>query len=87
MTVFIKARWLTGKALLGFVLVMFAACGTGTDEKETIDRARGYYETRDLNAATLELKNVLVKNAKNAEARYLLGQVHLVLGSRGTPAR
>lgn len=72
--------WLITKVLLISLAATISACGTGTDEQEYIDKAAGYLETRDLNAASLELKNALQKNAKNAEARYMLGQIYLNLG-------
>ena len=72
--------WLITKVLLISLVVFITACGTGTDEQEYIDKAADYLEKRDLNAASLELKNALQKNAKNAEARYLLGQIYLRLG-------
>lgn len=77
-------RWASGPVFLLLAAVILSACSTGTDEQEFIDRAKGYLETRDLNAATLELKNVLLENAKNAEARYLLGRIYLNLGDAKT---
>lgn len=57
------------------------SCGdSATAEKENLQRAKDYMESKDLSAAALELKNLLVNNPKNAEARYLLGSVRLALG-------
>jgi len=78
---FIKQYRLFWKsALLLSLLMITAACGSGANEHELMNSARGYIETGDLNAAALELKNVLSENANNAEARYLLGQIYLRLG-------
>ena len=72
--------WLSRKVLLISLIVTVTACGVGLDNKELMERAKGYLESRDLNAATLELKNILRKDANNAEARYLLGKINLDLG-------
>lgn len=74
-----KAGWLNRTVLLP-LLVIVTACGEGLNEKELIERAKGYLESRDLNAATLELKNILRNDAQNAEARYLLGKISLEVG-------
>ena len=75
-----KTGWLSGKVLLIPLLVIITACGEGSNEKELMERAKGYLESRDLNAAALELKNILRNDANNAEARYLLGKISLELG-------
>lgn len=75
-----KTWWLITKALLVTLAFAITACGTGADEQAYLDKAAGYLEKSDLNAASIELKNVLQKNANNAEARYLLGQIYLRLG-------
>ncbi|MDX2504981.1 MAG: PEP-CTERM system TPR-repeat protein PrsT [Gammaproteobacteria bacterium] len=79
-----KTGWLSGKVLLIPLLVIITACGEGSNEKELMERAKGYLESRDLNAATLELKNILRKDANHAEARYLLGKISLALGDAKT---
>ena len=75
-----KTRWFDIKVLLIPLLIILTSCGGGTNEKELMERARGYLEERDLNAAALELKNILRNNEKHAEARYLLGRISLVRG-------
>ncbi len=62
--------------MLSFSVV---ACSSG-DEQEYMKRAKQYLETNELNAASLELKNALLKNAQNGEARYLLGKINLEIG-------
>lgn len=79
-----KTGWLNRKNFLIPLVVLAAACVEGTNEKELMDRAKGYLETRDLNAASIELKNILRNDAKNAEARYLLAKINLNLGEMKT---
>ena len=43
-------------------------------------QAKGYLAEADYKAATIELKNALNLDASAAEARWLLGKVHLELG-------
>lgn len=79
-----KTGVLYSKIFLISLVAVIAACDLGTDDKELMERAKGYVETRDLNAATLELKNLLRNDANNAEARYLLGKINLTLGDAKT---
>ncbi len=72
--------WLIRILPLVSLLVIISACSDGLDEQEYLGRARSYLESNDLNSATIELKNILLKNANNAEARYLLGEIYLKLG-------
>jgi len=79
-----KTGWINRKVLLIFLLAVVTACSEGNSEKELMDRVKGYLESRDLNAATLELKNILREDANNAEARYLLGKISLEMGDLKT---
>ena len=79
-----RSWWVSGSVFLMLATVVLSACSTGTDEQEYIGRAKGYLEARDLNAATLELKNVLLENPRNAEARYLMGRIYLDIGDART---
>jgi putative PEP-CTERM system TPR-repeat lipoprotein len=45
-----------------------------------LERAQQHFEDGDLRAADVELKNALQREPNNAEARFLLGKVHLKLG-------
>lgn len=79
-----KAGWLSKKVLLISLFVIVTACGEGMSDKALMGRAKEYIEARDLNAATLELKNILRNDVNNAEARYLLGKINLELGDMKT---
>jgi len=76
-----KTGRLSRNILLIPLIVIVAACSSGESDKVLLDRAKDYLESRDINAAALELKNILQKNANHAEARYLLGQISLDLGN------
>ena len=49
--------------------MLYLFCVSGVDVPEYMARATQCIETRDLNAATLELKNILREDAKHAELR------------------
>lgn len=68
------------KSIFIFSVFLLFACGAQFDEQESIEAARKYIEANQLRAANLELKNTLQGNPKNAEARYLLGQLNLTIG-------
>ena len=76
-----KIGRLSRNMLVISLIVTVAACGGGESDKVLLDRAKSYLESRDINAAALELKNILQKDANNAEARYLLGKISLDLGN------
>ena len=80
MIVINKLGLLNKKFFLILLLVIFTACSESINEKELLDRAKNYIEKDNFNSASLELKNILRNNAKNAEARYLLGKISLDLG-------
>ena len=67
-----------------FLLVIISACGNGADEQKYMERARDYLASNDPGPAILELKNIPLKNADNAEARYLLGIIYIKLGDMKT---
>lgn len=79
MSIIKKLIILIRSMLLAWLVAHLSACG-GMSEQEGIAKARGYYQSRDLNAAGIELKNVLISNAQNAEARFLLGKISLEIG-------
>jgi len=60
-------------------LIMLSACG-GKSEAELITAAKEYLSLQNYSAATIQLKNVLQKNADSAEARLLLGKALLGQG-------
>ena len=60
------------------VFLLFAC--SGVDDKQLVATAKKYIENNQPREAGLELKNALQANLKNAEARYLLGELNLTIG-------
>ena len=58
----------------------FVACASGVSDKELVESAKNYMAEKRVREATIELKNALQANPKNAEARYLLGEVNMQVG-------
>jgi putative PEP-CTERM system TPR-repeat lipoprotein len=58
-------------------------CGDSTDDSPQafIARAKEYQQKGDLRATVIELKNALQRDPDNSEARWLLGNVYLEIGS------
>jgi len=54
-------------------------------DQEHVQRAKDFLAKNDLRASEIELKNAVSKNPKNAEARWLLGDVYLE-SEQGAPA-
>ena len=75
---YIKHCFLTASVLI------LIACSQGMDEQKTLQNAKAYLDKGELKAASLELRNTLQKNNKNAEARYLLGNISLQIGDYKT---
>jgi len=64
----------TKKGALSLVLaIALAGCGSHDDPGTLLASAKKYIAKGDYSASTIQLKNVLQKDPKNAEARYLLG--------------
>ena len=59
------------------VLGVLGGCSKPQDEASLLAQAKQYSQKGDSKAAMIELKNVLVKNANNVEARLALGKVHI----------
>ena len=71
-----KSRGIAAAALSALLL---AAC---TDSPEAmVVSAKGYLEKKDLDAASIQLKNALQENANLVDARFLLGKVNLEQGN------
>ena len=60
-------------ALLLVLAIALAGCSSHDDPGALLASAKKYIVKGDYNASTIQLKNVLQKDPKNAEARYLLG--------------
>jgi cytochrome c-type biogenesis protein CcmH/NrfG len=66
------------QAVTGLLLLMLAACdGIGMDDRQLLERAAEYTQNGEMNAAVIELKNILQRNPDNAEARYRLASIYL----------
>lgn len=59
--------------MLVSAVMLVAGCGVSGDPQRMISRAKEHREKSDFKAAIIDLKNVIQKEANNAEARYLLG--------------
>lgn len=71
--------------LILFFVVFLVACETSYTDIEHVQRAKDFQDEGDLNAAVIELKNALVKNASNPESRWLLGKIYVEI-SEGVSA-
>ena len=74
--------------LLALVLLALglAACSE-PDDTELVQRAQAYLQEAKTRAAALELRNALQRNPDNAQARFLLGQIHLDTGDGASAAK
>lgn len=73
------------RGILVLLVLMLAGCSDWfANEQELMQKATAYLEARNLNAAAIELKNVLKLNPDNAGARYLLGGINLDYGDFAT---
>ncbi|MDX2506028.1 MAG: PEP-CTERM system TPR-repeat protein PrsT [Gammaproteobacteria bacterium] len=75
----------SGIVLILSVFLLFA-CGE-VDDKQLVVTAKKYIENNQLREANLELKNALQANPKNAEARYLLGEINITIGDMASAAK
>lgn len=70
-----------GKSVLVFFMVWaLFACSAGFTDTQYVEKAQDYLDKGDLQAASIEAKNALQQNPKNAQARWLLGRLHLDIG-------
>jgi len=72
------------KSFVGLLIIVCglisSGCGKNLTEKDLIERAKQLQDKGDLRASIIELKNALVKDPNNAEARWLLGQIYVKAG-------
>lgn len=66
--------------LVILTLSFIAACGETETPEQYLARAKEYLANADSPAATIELQNALRLNGSSAEARFLLGRIHLQAG-------
>ena len=70
------------KRFLGVCMICLpVACGGSLTDADYVQRAQGYLDRGELNAAIIELKNAIQQNRENAQARTLLGKVQLEVGN------
>ncbi len=62
------------------VICLLLGCSSSMTDAQYVEKALGYLDHGELQAAKIELKNALQQNQKNALARKLLGEVHLEYG-------
>lgn len=72
-----QVRKLAGACLVGLSLSL---TGCGDSPEKLVASAKGAIEKRDFNAASIQVKNALQQNPKNAEARFLFARVLMAQG-------
>ncbi len=77
---------LNSRSIVILSVFLLFAC-SGVDDKQSVLAAKKYIENNQLREAGLELKNALQANLKNAEARYLLGEINLTIGDMASAAK
>ena len=66
------------QAVMCFLLLMLTACGGfGMNDQQLLERAAEHTSNGEIQAAVIELKNVLQRSPDNAEARYRLASIYL----------
>ena len=74
-----KRSALLSALALATAAALVTGCG-GESEKTLLASAKTFIDNKDTKAAVIQLKNVLQKNPKSGEARYLLGKALLAGG-------
>jgi len=62
------------------IALAISACGEQVSVESHLESAKSYLNENKVNESIIELKNAIRADTKNAEARFLLGQVYLNLG-------
>lgn len=66
---------------MSFVISLgLAACSGNLSDQEHLAKAEAYLKQNDIKSATIEAKNALAKNQKNAGAHRILGMLYLTQG-------
>ena len=66
------------QAVMCFLLLMLTACGGfGMNDQQLLERAGEHTKNGEIQAAVIELKNILQRSPDNAEARYRLASIYL----------
>jgi len=74
-----RRLWRVG-LIVSFVAVTLAACTSSYTPEEHIARAKGFQEKGELHSVVIELKNALLQDKGNIEARWMLGTIYLDMG-------
>ncbi len=75
-----KLKRYIGRCFVAGICLIIISCGQGMSEQQMLENAKSYMLKGELMAASIELRNTLQKNSKNAQARYLLGTINLDIG-------
>ena len=67
--------------LVSLVISLLAGCESKLSDAEYVEKAQAYLDQGEVKAASIELKNAIQRNPENAQARWLLGKLHLDLGN------
>ena len=62
------------------IALAVTACSEQVSVESHLENARSYLSQNKINESIIELKNAIRADTKNAEARFLLGQIYLNLG-------
>lgn len=62
------------------IALAISACGEQASVESHLENAKSYLNENKVNESIIELKNAIRADTKNAEARFLLGQIYLSLG-------
>ena len=72
------------RLLTSFIIFLFllaaAGCGKDLTDAQFYENAQQHYHKGEIDAAVIQLKNALQKNASNLKARALLGMIYADLG-------
>ena len=67
-------------ALMVVLVMSLGACAKPPSPEQLLADAKQYQEKGNTKSAIIQLRNLLQRNPKNGEARYLLGSIYLKRG-------